>query len=209
MPLRNRADPHGQLHAVQARGCFMGNRGVLHNDNREIIRNWKLQRWITCALVHGDVKRTLMTPGAYTELFFLDEPTSYAAGHRPCSMCRNSQYKLFKAAWAEAFPNSPQTSGSIDSELHEARVQEDGRQRVWQRKISELPDGTLVEHLGVTVLLWGRKQWRWSFTVYDLISAPIQKYQVVDILTPDPIVRLFAAGLHESLLVHSTALNHA
>ncbi|MDT4850906.1 hypothetical protein FQZ97_850720 [compost metagenome] len=76
MPLQNRMNPKGQLHSVKARGRLMGNRGQLHNEQQQILRPWKLQRWITCALEYQVVKRELMSPNSYTELFFLDEPTS-------------------------------------------------------------------------------------------------------------------------------------
>ncbi|MBF0675103.1 hypothetical protein [Pseudomonas sp.] len=84
MPLKNRVDPHSQLHAVSARGIFMGNRGRLHNTERQIVRQWKGHPWITCALSFKDYQRpAMMMPNSYTELFFLDEPTAYAAGHPP------------------------------------------------------------------------------------------------------------------------------
>ncbi|WP_313127810.1 hypothetical protein, partial [Stutzerimonas nitrititolerans] len=78
MPLQNRMNPMGQLHSVKAKGLLMGNRGQLHNAEKQIVRSWKLQRWITCALEYHGIKRELMAPNSYTELFFLDEPTSYA-----------------------------------------------------------------------------------------------------------------------------------
>ena len=102
MPLQNRVDPRSQLHAVASRGTFMGNRGRLHNTEQQIVSKWKVKPWITCGLSpFKDYKRPgLMMPNSYTELFFLDEPTAYAAGHRPCAQCRRPAYKLFKEAWA-------------------------------------------------------------------------------------------------------------
>lgn len=82
MPLQNRVNPLGEIHAVSARGRFMGNRGCLHNAEQQVVRQWRELPWITCALSFKDYKRPkLMMPNSYTELFFLDEPTAYAAGH--------------------------------------------------------------------------------------------------------------------------------
>src|SRR5262249_14796555 len=100
MPLQNRVDPYGQLQAVEARGAWMGNRGVLHNDAKRIVASWRSTRWITCVLEFKERRREVFMSHRYTELFFLDEATSLAAGHRPCAECRRSRYKEFCAAWA-------------------------------------------------------------------------------------------------------------
>jgi len=173
MPLQNRVDPYSQLHAVSARGTFMGNRGRLHNAERQIISLWKSRPWITCALSFKERKRKLMAPDSYTELFFLDEPTAYAAGHRPCAECRRPAYKQFKEAWARAFPQQQDLSAkAIDHVLHAARLNADG------------------------------SQWRWSFAGYSPLQPVIPAGQEVTVLTPEPIVRLFKAGLTGALAVH-------
>ena len=77
----------------------MGNRGILHNQQREIVRDWQVRRWIACRLQFRGRHRAVMTPGAYTELFFLDEATALAAGHRPCAECRHADYQRFTSAW--------------------------------------------------------------------------------------------------------------
>lgn len=203
MPLQNRVDPHSQLHAVSARGTFMGNRGRLHNAERQIVSLWKIKPWITCALSFKERKRELMTPNSYTELFLLDEPTAYAAGHRPCAECRRPDYKRFKAAWARAFPEQQDLSAkAIDNLLHAARLNDDGSQRTWTAKLAELPDGSMIEHDGECVLLWKGHQWRWSFAGYSPLQPIIPAGQEVAVLTPEPIVRLFAAGLAGALAVH-------
>lgn len=206
MPLQNRVDPCGQIEAVTSRGTLMGNRGELHNGKQEITRAWRIKRWITCVLNHSDLKRELMTPGAYTELFFLDEPTSYAAGHRPCATCRNVQFKAFKTAWIEAFPESAPTVEAIDRALHTARLLENGSQRIWRSRLHELPNGTLINHLGRRILLWNSQQWLWSYSGYMLVVEPVGNAEEVEVLTPEPVVRLFSAGLSQSLQVHPTAL---
>lgn len=204
MPLQNRMNPMGQLHGVKARGLLMGNRGQLHNAAREIVRPWKLNRWITCALEYQGIKRELMASNSYTELFFLDEPTSYAAGHRPCGDCRKDRYKAFKAAWAKTFPDQDQSAAGIDKVLQAARMNADNSQRTWQASLAGLPEGTMVEHEGQPVLLWRGRQWRWGFDSYSPLPQPMTS-GVVTVLTPEPIVALFKNGLDAELLVHPSA----
>src|SRR5215470_3717828 len=100
MPLQNRVDPYGRLHAVAARGAWMGNRGVLHDADKRVVAPWRLRRWITCALVYKDRRRAVFSPRRYSELFFLDEATSLSARHRPCAECRRGRYEEFRSAWA-------------------------------------------------------------------------------------------------------------
>ena len=101
MPLQNRVDPYGILHAVEARGAWMGNRGILHDDEKRLVVPWRLKRWITCVLIFKGRKRQVFTPHRYSELFFLDEATSFAAGHRPCAECQRERYNEFRAAWID------------------------------------------------------------------------------------------------------------
>jgi len=207
MPLQNRIDPRSQLHAVASRGTFMGNRGRLHNTEQQIVSKWKVKPWITCGLSpFKDYKRPgLMMPNSYTELFFLDEPTAYAAGHRPCAQCRRPVYKLFKRAWAKAFPEQQDLSSkAIDNLLHAARLNENGSQRTWTAKLADLPDGSMIEHAGECVLIWSGGQWLWSFEGYTPLQPIIPAEQSITVLTPEPIVRLFAAGLAAALDVHSS-----
>lgn len=207
MPLQNRVDPHSQLHAISARGAFMGNRGRLHDTARQIVSKWKVKSWITCALTpFKDYKRPgLMMPNSYTELFFLDEPTAYAAGHRPCAQCRRPAYKLFKEAWVKAFPAQQDLSAeAIDDLLHIARINDEGAQRTWSARLGDLPDGSMIEHAGECVLIWRGGQWCWSFAGYTPLQPAIPTGQEVRVLTPEPIVRLFTAGLTECLQVHKS-----
>ena len=100
MPRQNRVTPAGDIIATPERGTFFGNRGVLHDDQGRIRRTWQLKRWLICVLEYKGRRRTVMTPGRYTELFFLDEATALAAGHRPCAECRRERYNAFCAAGA-------------------------------------------------------------------------------------------------------------
>ena len=95
MPLQNRVNPNGELKAVKSRGAFLGNRGIIHNDEKEIIAPFKIKGWVTCQLEFKGRKRELMAKGRYTELFFLDEATAFSAGHRPCAECRRTRYNEF------------------------------------------------------------------------------------------------------------------
>lgn len=122
----------------------MGNRGRLHNTGQQVVSAWKIKPWITCAMSFKERKRQLMAPNSYTELFFLDEPTAYAAGHRPCAECRRPAYNLFKQAWARAFPEQEDLfAKAIDNLLHAARLNDDGSQRTWTARLSDLPDGSM------------------------------------------------------------------
>ena len=126
MPLQNRVNPRGTIEQSSARGTYMGNRGVLHNGKRELTRQFKTKAWIICLLEFKGRKRELMTPGRYTELFFLDEVTAFAAGHRPCAECRRKRYNEFRDAWQAA-------NALVALELHQdgglgvVRVRSSGR----------------------------------------------------------------------------------
>ena len=100
MPLQNRVTPFGEIVAVPERGTLMGNRGVLHDDAGRIVRSYQVRRWIACRTAFRGRHRLLMQPHSWTELFFLDEATAFAAGHRPCAECRHADYQRFKEAWA-------------------------------------------------------------------------------------------------------------
>ena len=99
MPRQNRVTPFGEITATPERGTFLGNRGVLHDAEGNIKRGWKVKRWLVCVLEFKGRKRTVMTPNRYTELFFLDEATALAAGHRPCAECRHARFIAFCHAW--------------------------------------------------------------------------------------------------------------
>ena len=125
-PLQNRVDPFGQLIRTTARGAWMGNRGLIHNEHQQIIRPFRLKAWITCVLEFKGRHREVMTPNLYTELFFLDEATAFSAGHRPCAECRRADFNLFKAAWVQGNPlymyNMKTPIGEIDEIMHRERI---------------------------------------------------------------------------------------
>ena len=200
MPLENRVNPFSEIVAVPTRGLFMGNRGVLHGPNRKLSRRvWTTRTWISCLLSFKGRHRTVMTPGRYTELFFLDEATALAAGHRPCGECRRPDYLRFKEAWVAA--NSPGMSASkvavaeMDRVLHADRVSERRGQRRFMAPFGELPDGTMVTVDGSedAWLLAGGAAWRWKWDGY-CDPQRFDERREVTVLTPRSIVGALAAG---------------
>src|SRR5262245_55986026 len=161
-PLQNRVDPFGALIAVPARGALMGNRGRLHDASRRIVRRVAsgYRAWVTCRLEFRGRWRAVMTPGRYTELFFLDEATALAAGHRPCGECRRSDYRRFRTAWLAGNPGRGIAPGApiaaLDRELHRDRLAADGRQRTFPAPLATLPDGVIVTLPGAAdpLLVW-------------------------------------------------------
>src|SRR3954471_22977462 len=129
MPLQNRVTPLSELVADSARGLVYGNRGCLHDAHGRIRRRYNGKRWIACRLeFRGRHRVALQQPGRYTELFFLDEATAFAAGHRPCAECRREDYKRFLERWPGALPG-PSRAAAINDRLHEERLTRAGTQR--------------------------------------------------------------------------------
>lgn len=205
MPLQNRVDPWGKLNAVPARGSLMGNRGILHNESRQIVRPWAGKSWVTCALQFDGIQRTVFGKDTYSELFFLDEATAFAAGHRPCNYCRKPRYSDFKAAWLrtnrpDAVGNTPITE--IDKVLHTERSIPGGKKVMFSAAMSEIPSGTIFEYENTAFLLWKGAIHRWSFDGYTPSSLQVDS-QPVNVLTPASIVRMFQNGFMPA--VHASA----
>jgi hypothetical protein len=195
MPLQNRVTPFGELVAVEARGLLMGNRGILHDEARRIVRPWQVQRWIACVTAFRGRQRQVMRPHSYTELFFLDEATGFAAGHRPCAECRHADYQRFKAAWEAAF-GAPVSAEQMDALLHSDRLEGRGpsqRQRTHRAEIASLPDGTFIGLEGSAWLLWRGGLLAWSAAGYTL-RRPAPRSGDVEVLTPQALVAVFRAG---------------
>lgn len=197
MPLQNRVTPFGELAAVESRGTIMGNRGVIHDGARRIVRRWANPHWITCVLEYKDHHRVVMTPGRWTELFFLDEPTALAAGHRPCFFCRHGEAVRFAEAWAAGQGRAgerPKVAG-MDALLHEERIaQPGGGKRIHPLPSGALPDGAMVGTDGGegAWLAWGDRLWRWSFEGYA--DTPPAAGTHLALLTPPSTVAALAAG---------------
>lgn len=197
MTLRNRIDPYGRLHAVDARGAWMGNRGVLHDDARRIVAAWRSPRWISCVLEFRGRRRDVFAPHRYSELFFLDEATSLAAGHRPCAECRKERFREFGAAFAAGRSRGtaarPPRADDIDRVLHGERVERGGGKKTYPAAWSALPDGTIFDHDGRPHLKWGGASLPWTFAGYgEPVRIPASAR--VRVLTPRSIVRAIRAG---------------
>src|SRR5687768_4320551 len=144
MPLRNRVTPLGELVADPARGLVYGNRGCLHDEERSIRRRFNGKRWIACRLeFRGWQRGPLLQPGRFTELFFLDEVTAFAAGHRPCALCRRADYVRLSEIWRELHVDQS-GADAIDGQLHAERLGADRRQLHHETSLDELPDGSFV-----------------------------------------------------------------
>lgn len=175
MPLQNRVDPFGLVHADPSRGLFMGNRGgCFHRDDRTLKpRHWASRQWITCLLAFKDRKRTLMQPGRYTELFFLDEATALAAGHRPCWECRREEAKAFSAALVAAgiAPERHRVGLLNDAVAGEVQAVLKGKAARETIAPADLPDGAMFA-LGDTAFLKLKGAARpWGFSGYGALQA--------------------------------------
>jgi hypothetical protein len=177
-PLQNRVTPRGDVVAVAARGALMGNRGRLHDATRRVIRRQLLsyRAWVSCRLAFTGRRRTVMAPGRYTELFFLDEATALAAGHRPCGECRRPDYRRFKALWLAGNPDrglaGDASIGALDRELHRDRLTPEGLQRTFLADVTELPDGVFVvrESCETPLLIWSDALRLWA-QCYTLVVS--------------------------------------
>ena len=205
MPLQNRVDPYGRLCAVEARGTLMGNRGVLHDPAKQIVAAWRLRRWIACTLAFKGRRRPVFSPRRYSELFFLDEATALAAGHRPCAECQRDRYLEFRRAWAAGNPDraasQPPSADEIDRVLHAERLEHGRDKKTYEAPLSSLPEGVIVEHDRRASLLWAGRLRPWNFSGYGP-AAGIASAMQVRVLTPKSIVAAIGAGfvprVHES-----------
>lgn len=200
MPRQNRVTPFGSIIAIPERGTLMGNRGALHDGQGRIRRAWQGKRWIVCRLAFKGRKRALMTPGQYTELFFLDEATALAAGHRPCAECRRERFNAFRTAWA-AQSGGTQLPGAdeIDSRLHAERVATDRSRRTFLAPLDSLPDGVFVKLEEDAFLVVGESLLRWSPGGYTE-GQPRPTGLEVAVLTQPSTVGAIRAGYTPEML---------
>jgi methylphosphotriester-DNA--protein-cysteine methyltransferase len=201
-PLQNRVTPWGELIADPARGTLMGNRGCLHDGGDRIRRHHRGKLWIFCRLEFKGRWRPVMPPNRYTALFFLDEATAFAAGHRPCGECMHGRYTEFRDAWTAANPElaKPRPSaGSINEALHRERIDLERRKITFRARAGDLPDGTFIAPAGATQgdatpkLILNGAAWPWSPAGYSRSQA-LEEDAHVEVLTPASTVRAFAAG---------------
>jgi hypothetical protein len=175
MPLQNRVDPFGAIHAVSERGLFTGNRGIIHDPETKMLlkKRWALQAWIICVCQFRNVRREPMgrnRPGGkpgWTELFFLDEVTALAAGHRPCFFCQRERAKDFVSRFGEAFAIAGPRAPQVDKRLHKERLASGGKPTVVAiEDLADLPDGAIVAQETNAYALRGGKALHWSFAGY-------------------------------------------
>jgi len=209
MPRQNRVTPYGEIISVPDRGTMMGNRGRLHEEEGCIRRPWQVERWLLCRLEFNGRHRVVMAPERYTELFFLDEATGLAAGHRPCFECRRKSFIAFADAWAvgnaESIGADRPTAGSIDERLHAERVGHERTKRSFTANIDDLPDGvfvTLDEDRDRAYLIREGCILEWSPGGYKH-SLPLPVGEEVSVLTPRSTVEAIRAGYVPE--VHPTA----
>jgi hypothetical protein len=208
MPRQNRATPFGSVVAVPERGTVMGNRGVLHDAGGTVRRAWQLRRWILCLLVFNGRRREVMSPGRYTELFFLDEATGLAAGHRPCAECQRRRFNEFRAAWLAGDAGREGThtpaANEIDERLHRERLGAGGEKVRFEGGLDQLPDGVFVTLEGddeTAHLVWRGELLEWSPGGYRK-RRPRPRQARVLVLTPASTVAAIRAGFAPN--VHAT-----
>lgn len=197
MPLQNRVTPKGQIISTSARGVWLGNRGVIHNADKQIVRPYKLKAWIICMLQFRGRHREVMVPDRWTELFFLDEATAFSAGHRPCFQCRYADHMRFKAAWLKGNPQygfTEKTSiNEIDNILQKERIGRKGNKVTYTALAESLPDGAFIEIDGEPYLIANGQMYKWSASGYDK-GQILPAGEMVTVLTPATIVNAFRAG---------------
>ena len=205
MPLQNRVLPTGEIVAEPGRGLMMGNRGCLHGLSRELgVTRWRSRLWICCVLDWRGRRRDPMPPGRWTALFFLDEATALAAGHRPCAYCRRGDYRDFTAAWQGARGlDGPPLAPEMDRALHGERVDRRRRQVTRRASAAGLPDGAMIRADGRTGLYLGGGLRPWSWDGYGA-PVPVRAAGDVEVLTPPSIVAAITAGYRP--MIHPTAL---
>lgn len=206
MPLRNRVTPLSELIADPARGLVYGNRGCLHDADGHIRRRYATRRWIACRLqFKGWLRRPLLQPGKFTELFFLDEATAFAAGHRPCALCRREDYDRLTEIWRDLHPGR-RGADAIDEQLHAERFDPATRaQRHHEAEIDDLPDGAFVLHHDGPYLVRGEELLRWSPAGYDARIARPAKTKAA-VITPPSLLAVLRTDWQSLVpLLHPTA----
>ena len=204
MPLQNRVTPQGDIVAVASRGLFTGNRGIIHDPaTRRLLRKrWTSRAWIICVCEFRGRRRDVMATRSWTELFFLDEATALAAGHRPCFTCRRADAERFRAAWARGNGGTPPSAvtmdRTLDAERRDGRIK---RRHVLPMPPAEMPDGVMLVHDQNCYVVVKGAVLRWSFEGYRRCTP---RSGEAALLTPPSTLRALAAGyvpiLHGSVL---------
>jgi len=194
-PLQNRVLPTGEIVAHPGRGLLMGNRGCIHQPDRTLsVTRWRTKMWISCVLDWRGRTRDVMPPGRWTALFFLDEATALAAGHRPCGYCRRADHRWFGEAWRTGIGLEVRPyAREMDVALHAERVDRSRAKVTRPARFGDLPDGAMVINAGQPALVAGGKLLTWSFEGYGP-PEPVAADLRVTLLTPPSVVAALAAG---------------
>ena len=194
MPLQNRVTPSGDIIATPHRGLFTGNRGIIHDPvSKTLTRRWAGKAWLTCVCEFRGRRREVMGGRSWTELFFLDEATAFAAGHRPCFFCRRDDANRFRAAWEAGNGIGRVFARDIDAVLHRERLA-GGNKRLHALSmlLEELPDGAMVQQETESYLIAQRQAWRWSPAGYR--AGENITLRDARLLTPPSTLRAMSAG---------------
>jgi hypothetical protein len=202
MPLQNRVLPSGEIVAIAARGMFVGNRGIIHDPATKTLlkKRWSSDAWLTCALEFRGRRREAMQRQSWTELFFLDEATAFAAGHRPCFYCRRDDANRFRATWEKGNRTGEVHAPEIDAVLHRERLVSGKKLHPLPKPIEKLPDGTMVQAGDESVLIAKGRPYLWSPAGYRAVKRDITDAKL---LTAPSIVRAFASGYRP--VIHGSA----
>jgi hypothetical protein len=202
-PLQNRVTPSGDIIATPHRGMFTGNRGIIHDPaTKTLTRRWASQAWLTCVCEFRGRRREVMGGRSWTELFFLDEATALAAGHRPCFFCRRDAANRFRAAWEEGNGAKDVRARDIDAVLHRERL-DHGKKRLHAltTPLQRLPDGAMVQQGAESFLIVQGRALLWSPAGYRKAHSTPEDAML---LTPPSTLRALSAGYRPVL--HATAL---
>jgi hypothetical protein len=193
-PLQNRVTPTGEIIATPYRGLFTGNRGIIHDPKTKTLlrRRWASPAWLTCVCEFRGRRREVMGGRSWTELFFLDEATAFAAGHRPCFFCRRDDAVRFRAAWEEGNGVKDVRARDIDAVLHRERLS-GGKKRLHPlpKPLDKLSDGAMVQQESEIYLIAQGRALSWSPAGYRNARAALQAAML---LTPPSTLRALSAG---------------
>ena len=193
MPLQNRVTPTGDIIATPHRGMFTGNRGIIHDPaTKTLTRRWASQAWLTCVCEFRGRRRDVMGTRSWTELFFLDEATAFAAGHRPCFYCRRSDANRFRAAWEAGNRAANVLAREIDAVLHRERL-DDRAKRLHRMPMppESLPDGAMLQQGSESFLIVQGRAQLWSPAGYRAVRTALHEAML---LTPPSTLRALSAG---------------
>lgn len=209
MPLQNRVDPFGAIHAVADRGALMGNRGIIHDASTRTLtgKRWTSRAWIICLCRFKQRRRAVMAPGTYTELFFLDEATALAAGHRPCFECQRMRATAFASAFAMGQGRDGMRAAEIDRVLHGERLAAGkAATALSPADIASLPDGAMVAAAGAACLLQAGRLHAWSFGGY---ARAIDHSQIggdrFTLITPPATIAAMRSGYRAASALETAA----